>query len=121
MSEQLSLQRVNQFGFHHHSFVASVGRSGGLCLLWKDDVNIEVVSQSSNLIHAIVHDNSLLSWNLFCIYGPPVSSQRSSFWQNMTEYAQNFNGPKCFIGDFNAIVSSAEKFGGLLVLNSNIS
>lgn len=38
----------------------------------------------------------------------------------MTIYAQNFNGCKCFIGDFNAICSNNENFDGLPVLNSNI-
>ncbi|KAI3906287.1 hypothetical protein MKW92_004050, partial [Papaver armeniacum] len=118
----MALQRVNQFGYQHYCIVASVGRSGGLWLLWKDEVNIEITSKYSNLIHGIVHlDSARYPWNLFCIYGPPVTSQRSNFWQNMTSYAQNFDGSKCFIGDFNAIASSEEKFGGLPVLNSNIS
>ncbi|XP_026429256.1 uncharacterized protein LOC113325268 [Papaver somniferum] len=54
-------------------------------------------------------------------YGPPVTSHRTRFWESMTSYVQNFNGCKCFIGDFNAICSSTENFGGLPVLNSNIS
>ncbi|XP_026458603.1 uncharacterized protein LOC113359140 [Papaver somniferum] len=39
----------------------------------------------------------------------------------MTQYVQNFDGCKCFIGDFNAICSKNEKYGGQPVLNSNIA
>lgn len=39
----------------------------------------------------------------------------------MTHYVQNFDGCKYFIEHFNAICFNNEKFGGLPVLNSNIS
>ncbi|XP_026450633.1 uncharacterized protein LOC113350721 [Papaver somniferum] len=122
MFEQVTLHRISQFGFQNHCIVASVGRSRGLWILWKDDLNIEIISQSSNLIHVIVQGgDGRDSWHLFCLYGSPVASHRSTLWQNMNSYAQKFDGPRCFIGDFNAIVCNDEKFGGLLVLNSNIS
>lgn len=74
------------------------------------------------MIHVLVHQgDGREDWNLFCIYGPPVSSQRSSFWRNMYGYAQNFDGCKCFIGDFNVNCFGDENFGGVPVLNSNIS
>ncbi|XP_026395991.1 uncharacterized protein LOC113290621 [Papaver somniferum] len=122
MSEKVSLQRISQFAFQNHCIVASMRRSGGLWLLSKDDLNIEIVSQTFNLIHATVQGgDGRGSWHLFCLYGPLIASHRSNFWKNMTSYAQQFNGPKCFIGDFNSIVSNEEKCGGLPVLNSNIS
>ncbi|XP_026436571.1 uncharacterized protein LOC113334558 [Papaver somniferum] len=125
MSEQLSLQRVNQFCFQNSCIVSSIERSGGPWLLWKDDVTIEVISKSKNLIHVTVQNDGLrIPWHLLCIYGPPVQTQRASFWRNMTLYVQNFDGCKCFICDFNAISSGTKKIWrvtGLEFKNSNIS
>ncbi|KAI3943573.1 hypothetical protein MKW92_024752, partial [Papaver armeniacum] len=74
------------------------------------------------MIHVLVHQgDGRANWHLFCMYGPPVFHQWASFWRNMSGYAQNFDGSKCFIGYFNAICSGEEKFGGVPVLNSNIS
>lgn len=80
MSETMSSQRVKQFGFHNACIVSSVGISGGLWLLWKDDVELEIISQSRNLIHIqIIHQSFRTQWHLFCVYGPPVTSHRSRF------------------------------------------
>ncbi|XP_026428070.1 uncharacterized protein LOC113323939 [Papaver somniferum] len=122
MSESISSQKIGPFGFDHHCVVSSVGRSGGLWMLWEDDIDIEIITQSPNMIHALVrNDGPRNSWHLFYIYGPPITNQGASFWSSLTSYVSNFDGCKSFIGDFNAIVSVQEKFGGLPVLDSNIS
>ncbi|XP_026451804.1 uncharacterized protein LOC113352159 [Papaver somniferum] len=122
LSSEASTTRVDQFGFENSCVVSSIGRSGGLWLLWRNSINLEVISSSPNLIHVVIHnDGPRQSWHLFCIYGPPRLSDRASFWENISSQVQDFNGSKCFIGDFNAITSSQDKYGGLHVIESTIS
>ncbi|XP_026452102.1 uncharacterized protein LOC113352505 [Papaver somniferum] len=99
-----------------------MGRSGGLWLLWQDDIDAEIISFSKNLIHLQVNQNGAFRrWNLFCVYGPPNRQERGEFWHSLSIYAQQVDGPKCFIGNFNAISSVREKFGGDQSLNGTIT
>ncbi|XP_026410798.1 uncharacterized protein LOC113306024 [Papaver somniferum] len=87
-----------------------------------EQVALQRISQFGFQNHCIVASVRMEGvLGIYFSYGPPIASHISEFWKNMTSYAQEFNGPKCFIGDFNAIVSNEEKFGGLPVLNYNIS
>lgn len=53
MSENISI--FAQFGFQNYYIIPSVGRSGGLWLLWKEEIQIEIISKSSNYIHVVVN------------------------------------------------------------------
>ncbi|XP_026459370.1 uncharacterized protein LOC113360033 [Papaver somniferum] len=48
-------------------------------------------------------------------------TNRSQFWQSLSVYSQHVSGPKCFIGDFTALSSVREKFGGDQSLNTTIT
>jgi len=62
--------------------VPSDGKSGGLALMWKDDVDVRVQSYSHSHIDAIVHDASLnITWRAIGFYGHPDTTQRSSSWK----------------------------------------
>lgn len=54
-----------------------VGKSGGLALLWKEDVGLEIQNYSRRHIHAIVK-NSIggQSWKFIAFYGHPDASKR---------------------------------------------
>ncbi|XP_026377995.1 uncharacterized protein LOC113272364 [Papaver somniferum] len=99
-----------------------VGHSGGLWLMWQDDIDAEVISSSKNLIHLKINQSGpFAAWNLLCIYGPPKRTDKAQFWRSLSVYSQHVLGPKCFIGDFNAISSVREKYGGDQSLNAAIS
>ncbi|CAN6325813.1 unnamed protein product, partial [Urochloa humidicola] len=52
--------------------VPAEGISGGLWLLWKDDVEVVVVSSSPNYILANVRSTqSSICFRLVCMYGDP--------------------------------------------------
>ncbi|KAJ1411819.1 Zinc finger, CCHC-type [Sesbania bispinosa] len=63
--------------------VPPVGLSGGLCLLWNNSLEVDVDSSCQNFIHAFIEDKIELDQNR----------------------------PWCCLGDFNEIVSQAEKEG----------
>lgn len=41
--------------FKHGLAVDCMGKSGGLVLLWKEDVNFAILSYSSNFVHGVLH------------------------------------------------------------------
>ena len=51
--------------------VPSVRRSGGLALLWKEEVDLHVQTYSPNHIDALIYTNGNPTWRLTGFYGWP--------------------------------------------------
>lgn len=56
-------------GFDRMIVDESDGRSGGLLLLWRDDVNVRVQGVTKNYIDVIIDDD--VSWRFTGVYGEP--------------------------------------------------
>ena len=65
----------SKWGYDSCLIVEAVGRSGGLALLWKQEVTVEVQSFSSNHIDARI-DNTTNGdeWRFTGFYGNPIVS-----------------------------------------------
>ncbi|KAF4355150.1 hypothetical protein F8388_026075 [Cannabis sativa] len=99
------------FGENFYS-VDRVGLSGGLLLMWKEGIQIRVDSSSVGHILARVVGNNFLPWSLTCFYGNSDASQRRFSWELLRNIKREIHGPWLCVGDFNEIVSLAEKNGG---------
>jgi exonuclease III len=63
--------------FNYIFVIDSVGRSGGLILLWKNDINIEIQNYSRRHINAIVSmGRDGVKWKFSGIYGNPETAKR---------------------------------------------
>ncbi|KAM6556434.1 hypothetical protein CsatB_003453 [Cannabis sativa] len=91
-----------------------VGRSGGLLLLWTNDVNVNLCSQSISHFDCYVSCASTnVSFHLTCFYGSPVDSFKPHTWQILKRIGRdNPRDPWLLIGDFNAFLFSHDKQGG---------
>jgi hypothetical protein len=49
---------------------------------------------------------------ILCVDVPPSIQNHSGFWPKLTDLGNSFGGPWLLLGDFNAILSSTEKYGG---------
>ncbi|XP_023890148.2 uncharacterized protein LOC112002224 [Quercus suber] len=93
--------------------VPSKGRSGGLALLWKRDIRVEVQTFSENHIDAIiVPGRGSPRWRLTGFYGNPETSKREESWSLLTRLANGNSLPWLCIGDFNELMQGDEKEGG---------
>ena len=64
-------------GFAYGLIVPSLGRSGGIALLWKKDISVEVQGYFDNYIDAIVIDpSSSFKWRITGFYGHPKTHRR---------------------------------------------
>ncbi|KAF5480159.1 hypothetical protein F2P56_000925 [Juglans regia] len=91
--------------------VDASGHSGGLALLWKKDVKLEVISYSSSHIDAWVEEDSK-QWFLTRIYGQPKASRRIETWNLIRGLPKGHSDPWLVFGDFNEIPTQREKWGG---------
>jgi exonuclease III len=104
-------------GFSNFICVDSHGRSSGLCLLWENSLQVDVLEFDSNLIAITVHD-SICDWNFVGFYGPPHKINRRIIWENLHALLESFEGPWVVLGDFNVILDDSEKEGGRIGCSS---
>ncbi|XP_026383372.1 uncharacterized protein LOC113278854 [Papaver somniferum] len=100
---------------------SSIGRSGGLVLDWKKEINLNIISSSLRGIHVtsidIIHTNTC---HIHFMYGEPNSSLRQAFWdQQCQQSIVPLDEPVFFIRDFNALLGTEDKNEGLEVDDSD--
>lgn len=106
-------KRISELPLCNAVVVPSEGSSGGLWLVWGDEFQITVVEKSKSLIAAqVVNKASQKKWGLLAVYGDPNRTQNPIIWSRLENYLQDQNQPVCLLGDFNAVASATEKWGG---------
>ena len=77
-SKKNRMERIkNRIGFANGLIVPSVGRSGGIALLWTREINLEVKSYTRFHVDAIILEtNSDYKWRLTGFYSHPETHKR---------------------------------------------
>ncbi|XP_030929385.1 uncharacterized protein LOC115955407 [Quercus lobata] len=99
-------------GFTNGLVIPSHGRSGGLALLWRKEINVDVQSFSDRHIDAIVTEDRGFKWRITGFYGNPKVHRRKESWELLKVLSRKFQLPWLCFGEFNEIVSTSEKMGG---------
>ncbi|CAA7018860.1 unnamed protein product [Microthlaspi erraticum] len=107
-----------QLGYDHMQIVSPQGLSGGLVVLWKNFFSVSCISFDSRLVDLQV-DYKAFQFYLSCVYGHPIPSQRNHLWEKLQRIATTRHGPWMMCGDFNEILSNAEKRGGRIRAESS--
>ena len=99
-------------GFGNSFRVDACGQSGGLWLLWREELGeLEVVKFSDQFIYSKIGRREEVI-NLIVVYAAPTPSRRSGLWDALGEVISNAVGPVFVGGDFNTIVRLDERSGG---------
>ena len=93
------------------SSLPSRHRSGGLWLMWSDDIDITVHTTSFHLILAIATIRATnQKFGLVCIYGDPYHRQTSLIWNQITSFVyNNATLPMLCMGDMNDLLYDIDK------------
>jgi endonuclease/exonuclease/phosphatase (EEP) superfamily protein YafD len=93
--------------------VPAVGLKGGLLVACKLGTDAEPIALNNHQISFLIYSAPASQpWLVTCAHAPSTWHDRSPFWKDIEEVGARFLGPKLLIGDFNAVLSPAEKFGG---------
>ncbi|KAF5464386.1 hypothetical protein F2P56_014464 [Juglans regia] len=111
-----------RLGYKNCLAVSSEGRSGGIALLWKNDVNIVIKNYSRSHIHATLQDNTTAddSWFFTGVYGQPDPSRRHETWNLLRSLKVPSDKGWLLMGDFNEVLSPNEKCGGRIRTDKQI-
>ncbi|XP_042950057.1 uncharacterized protein LOC122282168 [Carya illinoinensis] len=102
----------NRLGFECSFVVDSIGRSGGLVMMWKQEVCVELHTFSNNHISlTITVEEGAIPWRVTGFYGNPVVEKRRESWELLKLLKPVNNGPWLCMGDFNEILCNEEKEG----------
>ncbi|XP_042939332.1 uncharacterized protein LOC122274351 [Carya illinoinensis] len=100
----------NKLGFDQSFVVDSIGKSGGLALLWKNEVKAQLTSYSrSHIAVTITPEYGGQPWLLSGFYGNPSAEKRKGSWQLLRMLKPENHTPWLCMGDFNEILSMAKK------------
>uniref|UniRef100_A0A803P2K3 Reverse transcriptase domain-containing protein n=1 Tax=Cannabis sativa TaxID=3483 RepID=A0A803P2K3_CANSA len=101
--------------FNNGLEVPRVGLSGGLMLLWKDDVDVTLLNFNINTFDCYMGCGNGPTWHFTAFYGAPATQNRLQTWtllERLKDVAPLM--PWMVIGDFNEILSNSNKAGGAL-------
>ncbi|XP_075658946.1 uncharacterized protein LOC142628792 [Castanea sativa] len=110
--------RLDREGFMHHCrdlvypnklIIKKPDSGGGLALIWKEEVRLEVINYTDNHVLAKVVEDDGFQWFLTGFYGWPETTQKHKSWALLRHISSLVNGPWCCVGDFNAFLHSSEK------------
>nr|XP_023923653.1 uncharacterized protein LOC112035046 [Quercus suber] len=95
--------------FWNKIVVKQPNTGGGLALLWKEDVQLDLINYTMHHVMVKVREADGFARYLTCFYGWPEADQRFKSWILLNHLRSFVHGPWMCIGDFNAILSSSEK------------
>lgn len=95
----------------NHFTVPPVGLAGGLCLSWKNDIQVDILFSSANIIDTRIEARGTFSFVSF-IYGAPNAAARPEFWRKLTEIGAERDESWLLAGDFNDLLDNSKKVGG---------
>jgi hypothetical protein len=102
-----------KLGFSGMFVVDSVGKGGGMALLWGDEICVTIQNFSQHhIIGVIKRTESDTPWKFTGFYGHLDATKRNEAWVLLRHLAHLHPTPWVCIGDFNKIVESFEKWGG---------
>jgi exonuclease III len=99
-------------GFDYMFVVDNMGRSGGLALMWRSELSVEIQNYSRRHINATVQMAvNGQKWKLTGFYGHPDASKRIEAWNLLRHlHTLSLEAWLC-VGDFNEIIDDSEKCG----------
>ncbi|CAA7021010.1 unnamed protein product [Microthlaspi erraticum] len=106
------LSKVKPLDYHHHVFVSPHNiANGGLALILKQDIKLEVISSCKNYFDTRIIYEDKVFYSTF-VYGDPERANRRQTWDYLLDLNTLREAPWFLTGDFNDFIDNSKKEGG---------
>jgi hypothetical protein len=104
------LQLNTRFNVADSFVVPSIGLSGGLWLLWSDEMQVSIKFSNRYIILAVVvHVTTNIEFLLACVYGDPHHRHTKMIWDHISTFVHdNLGKPVVCLGDLNNIMNDLD-------------
>ncbi|XP_017636142.1 uncharacterized protein LOC108478216 [Gossypium arboreum] len=100
-------------GFGNGIDVSAEGSRGGICLAWKEDIQVSLKIFSLTHIDVLVKGENITDeWRFKGFYGSPYIQNKNVSWNLLRNLGKESDHPWLVGGDFNEIMYSFENSGG---------
>ncbi|XP_039000720.1 uncharacterized protein LOC120126657 [Hibiscus syriacus] len=104
---------IRAFGFQNSFRVEAHGFSGGIWILWKVEIDVEILTISHQFIHDRCWSAEVFRWLYFtAVYASPQVEKRRLVWRHLMNLAPGENEVWIMNSDFNSIIHLDEREGG---------
>lgn len=105
---------ISKIGYQRSHRIEATGFSGGIWLLWSENIELEILYSHHQFIHTLVKWPEVGKYTHFtAVYGSPTPSTKEHLWNDLSMLASNTSNAWFVAGDFNATLSSNERQGGI--------
>ncbi|KAI9126145.1 hypothetical protein K1719_002566 [Acacia pycnantha] len=99
ISDESRLHHLRRLGFDCLRMIPSIGRSGGIAVLWDSDaVSISVLEEDRQFMHMSCDVRGLSNFILTGVYAIPHSDLRSFLWEKVLVFLMVFLFHGLFVG-----------------------
>lgn len=71
---------IRNIGYSHSHRTEAAGFSGGIWMLWNDNVEVFVLANNLQYVHAKVMKNNSLAFVVTAVYASPNPARRNVLW-----------------------------------------
>ncbi|XP_019173843.1 PREDICTED: uncharacterized protein LOC109169419 [Ipomoea nil] len=96
------------FGFPEWIRVEAIGFSGGIWVLWKNNVTLDIIQTHPQFLAVQVNEVGLEPWALSFVYGSPNLQLRRKLFAELSCRNLNLQGPWLSVGDYNSVTCQGE-------------
>ncbi|KAI9107061.1 hypothetical protein K1719_022589 [Acacia pycnantha] len=113
---------LERLGYDGLAFIPSLGRSGGLVAVWRSGQgSVSLIRSDRQFLHLHISLKGRNPFLLTAIYAVPSPSCKLLLWQELMSLSSSVSAPWVVLGDFNDILSVAERVGGSGINRQRIS
>ncbi|XP_056687673.1 uncharacterized protein [Spinacia oleracea] len=111
--EDRAKEVMQQLRFDAFKAIPSTGKRGGIWIFWKKVVDLVMYTAEVNQFHALFHFQNVSSEVLVTgMHASTLPRIRHENWRNLQDNLPPSQTPWMVMGDFNEVISQADKMGG---------
>ena len=80
-------EKAKRLHFQNCFAISREGLGGGLALLWREEVTVDIKSFSKHHVDVVVHSENGSYWRCTGVYGHPESDQKRHTWELLRRLA----------------------------------